>query len=292
MSEVIETAPPVIYSPGSEFDNLDKNKSAFKLNGIGPIYYLNLDDQPDRREFMEKQFKYWEVDNYERISAYDGRDDDLGDILQGRYPDNMTSGEIGCVTSHLKTLKYYLDTSNSPYAVIMEDDCLLETVKYWNFTWSDFYANVPYDYDIVQIAIICTGDIHVRLHKRFVNDFSTACYVISRHFAEKIVRLHCRGEKYKLDNGVKPRPVADDLIYNSGNTFSIPLLLYKTDLGSSIHPEHVDAFHIGNYQAQLSFWQQNGANIDIREYMSYDPYLGRITENSAHQQQQQQESQE
>ena len=59
---------------------MDKNKSTFKLKGIGPIYYLNLDGQPERREYMENQFKYWEVDNYERISAYDGRDDDLSAV--------------------------------------------------------------------------------------------------------------------------------------------------------------------------------------------------------------------
>ena len=138
---------------------MDKNKSTFKLKGIGPIYYLNLDGQPERREYMENQFKYWEVDNYERISAYDGRDDDLSDILAGRYPEMMTSGEIGCTTSHLKALKHYLETSDSPYAVIMEDDCSLDLVKYWNFTWSDFYANIPYDWDVMQIAIICTGEI-------------------------------------------------------------------------------------------------------------------------------------
>jgi hypothetical protein len=263
---------------------LEKNKSTFKLTGIGPIYYLNLDKQPERKEYMETQFKYWEIENYERISAYDGREDDLSDIIVGRYPEMMSSGELGCTTSHLKALKHYLKTSDSPYAIIMEDDCSLDLVKYWNFTWNDFYAHFPYDWDVVQIAIICTGDIHVKLHKRFVNDFSTACYVINRYHAEKLIRFHCRGQKYKLDNGCKPRPVADDLIYNSGNTYSIPLLLYRTELGSSIHPEHVDAFHKGNYQAQFQFWEQNGASIDIKDYMNYDPYLGRITENSAAQQ--------
>ena len=263
------------------FSTLEKNKSTFKLKGIGPIYYLNLDGQPERREFMEDQFKYWEVDNYERISAYDGREDDLSGILVGKYPEMMTSGEIGCTTSHLKALKHYLETSDSPYAIIMEDDCCLDLVRFWNFSWKEFYAHFPYDWDVVQIAVICTGDIHVKLHKRFVNDFSTACYVINRHHAEKVVRLHCRKEKYKLDMGVKPRPVADDLIYNSGNTFSIPLLLYRIEMGSSIHPEHIDAFHKGNHQAQSQFWTQNGSGIDIADYMNYDPYLGRITENSA-----------
>ena len=37
---------------------MDKNKAVFKTKGIGPIYYINLDDQPERREFMENQFKY------------------------------------------------------------------------------------------------------------------------------------------------------------------------------------------------------------------------------------------
>ena len=262
----------------------DRNKSAYKLKNFGPVYCINLDGQPERWQYMKNQFDYWEVKDYTRISAYDGREDDLSDIIKGKYPENMSSGEVGCTTSHLKAMKHYLETSDSPYAIMMEDDCSLDLVKYWNFKWSDLYAYLPYDYDVVQLAIICTGDIHVRLHKRFVNDFSTACYVISRYHAEKLVRLHCRGDKYKLDQGVKPRPVADDLIYNSGNSFAIPLLVYKFELGSSIHPVHVDVYHKQNYEAQVNYWTQNGANIDIADYMNYDPYLGRVTESSAQQQ--------
>ena len=259
---------------------MDKNKAVYKQKGLPPIYVINLDDKPERWKFMEDQFKYWQIENYQRISAYDGRgDNDLGEILKGRYPDQMTSGEVGCVTSHLKALKMFLET-DEPCLLMMEDDCDISNVFHWGFTWKDFYSKIPYDYDVVQLAIICTGDIHVRLHKRFVNDFSTACYVISRYHAEKLVRLHCRGDKYKLDQGVKPRPVADDLIYNSGNSFAIPLLVYKFELGSSIHPVHVDAYHKQNYEAQVNYWTQNGANIDIADYMNYDLYLGRVTEST------------
>jgi hypothetical protein len=260
---------------------MDKNKSTYKLRNLGPIYYLNLDGQPERREYMEDQFKYWEIENYTRISAYDGRVDDLSDIIKGTYPPSVTSGEVGCITSHLKAIKHWYDTSDSPYAIIMEDDCSLDLVRYWNFTWNEFYSRIPYDWDVVQIAIICTGDIHIRLHKRFVNDFSTACYLINRHHAEKLIKHHIKGEdKYRLDNGMKPRPVADDLLYNSGNTYSIPLLLYRTELGSSIHPEHVDVFHKKNYEAQFGFWESQGSRFDINFLMDYDPYLGRITNPS------------
>ena len=164
---------------------MDKNKSAYKLQGIGPIYCINLDGQPERWEYMQTQFKYWEIDDkVTRVSAYDGRDDDLSDIITGKYPDNMNSGEIGCVTSHLKAMKHWLETSDSPYAIMMEDDCSLDLVRFWNFRWTDLIAHLPYDWDVFQIAIICTGDIHVKLHKRFVNNFSTACYLITRHHAE------------------------------------------------------------------------------------------------------------
>ena len=185
---------------------MEKNKASFKLKGIPHVYVINLDDQVSRWAAAESMLNYWEVENT-RVSAYDGREDDLGSILKGRYPDMMSGGEIGCVTSHLNAMKRFIDTSDAPYAVMMEDDCSLDLVQFWNFTWKDFYTSFPYDWDVVQIAIICTGDIHTRLHKRFVNDFSTACYVISRHHAEKLILHHCRGgytgkQTYKLDQGV------------------------------------------------------------------------------------------
>ena len=82
---------------------MDKNKAAYKLKGLPPVYCINLDGEPERWFYMETQFKYWEIENYTRISAYDGREDDLSGIIKGKYPDNMNSGEVGCVTSHLKS---------------------------------------------------------------------------------------------------------------------------------------------------------------------------------------------
>ena len=268
---------------------MDKNKAAFKLRNFGPVYCINLDGQPERWEHLESQLKYWEIENYERISGYDGREDDLSDIIAGKYPEMMSSGEIGCTTSHLKALKHFLDTSDAPYAVIMEDDCHLDIVKFWNFTWNDFLSKAPYCWDVIQLAIICTGDIVVPIHTRFVNEFSTACYVITRHHAEKLVRLHCRGgytgkQKYKLDQNIRPRAVADDLIYNSGCTYSVPLLLYRIALGSSIHPEHVDAFHRTSHDGIRAFWEQQGSNINIEVITDFDPYRGRVSEPTPPQQ--------
>jgi GR25 family glycosyltransferase involved in LPS biosynthesis len=192
----------------------------------------------------------------------------------------MTSGEIGCVTSHLKAIKHWLDTSDSEIAMFMEDDIDLQTASYWNFTWQDFISNIPYNWDCVQLAVICTGPLHANLHRRFINDFSTACYILNRDYAKKLIKYHIRGDRYKLDNGVKPRPVADDLIYNSGNTYAVPLFLYRISLGSTIHPEHVDAFHKQNYYGVLNFWQTQGAELDVYRITDYNPYSNMVSEAS------------
>lgn len=260
---------------------MDKNKSTFKLKGIPEIYYINLDDKEDRREYMESQFEYWGIEKYTRISACDGREDDLSDILVGRYPENMNSGEVGCVTSHLKALKYWLENSEEEYLLMMEDDCDISTVKHWGFTWKQFFSRLPYDFDVVQLAIINPQQVTVRLHRRFVNDFSTACYLITRHHAQKLVKHHCRDDKFKLDNGVKPRAVADDLIYNSGNTFAIPVFLYKIELGSDIHDIHIDVFHKGSYNGLWEFWKATSSQIeDWNAFFEYDPFYGTLPPES------------
>ena len=95
------------------------------------------------------------------------------------------------------------------------------------------------------------------------------------------MRHHVRGDKYKLDNGVKPRAVSEDTILETGKTYTIPLFLYNMALGSTIHSEHIGVFHQGPHAALTNYWQQQGPSVDIREWMNYDPYLGRVTENSA-----------
>ena len=94
---------------------------------------------------------------------------------------------------------------------------------------------------------------------------------------QKLVDLHWRGDFYKLDQGVKPRAVADDLIYNSGNTFAIPLFLYKLELGSSIHDIHIHVFHKSSYEGIWQFWRSDSTNIEDWDKMfEYDPYFNRV----------------
>ena len=60
---------------------MDKNKALYKLKGLPPIYYLNLDEQPEEENIWKSNLSIGRLKIYTRISAYDGRDGrDLGDI--------------------------------------------------------------------------------------------------------------------------------------------------------------------------------------------------------------------
>ena len=250
---------------GHEFSKMDKNRSAHKLEGLPAIYWLNLDADENRRFYMEEQFKYWKVENHTRIAGYDAREDDPSEHLKGRVPDNVSPAELGCCMSHLKAIKHFYEETDDEYCMILEDDVDFSTVKYWNFTWREFIGYLPYDWDCVQMTTITTGDIHVKLHLKFINDFSAAAYLISRHHAAKILKHHIRGDKYKLDNGVVPRAVSEDVILETGKTYTIPLFLYNLEFGSTIHQEHIGVFHQGPHAALTNYWQQQGASANIGE---------------------------
>ena len=256
---------------------LDKNKAAHKLKGLPHVYWINLDDKTDRAEYMEDQFKYWEVEKHTRISAYDGREDDLSDIIHGRYPDNMSSGEVGCVTSHLKAMKHWLETSGDDVAIMMEDDCDISVVKHWPFSWKDVISHAPHGWDCIQLAVINPSGGHAQIHRRYVNDFSTAAYVINRRYAQKLLDLHTKGDKYKIDQRVLPRAVADDLIYNTGLTYAFPIFMYQIELGSDIHDLHVDVYHKNCHDGLWQFWRNEANTVENPEQLYHlNPYLGTL----------------
>lgn len=242
-----------------------------KLNGIGHFLWVNLDTEIDRQEHMNGLFDQYGIENT-RISAIDARgDNDVSDMLVGRIPDNVSQGELGCALSHLKAIKHFYYETDLDYIIIVEDDIVFDTVEYWPFTWRGFLSNAPYDWDVLQCSITSTKNLKVNLHPRLINDFCAAFYVITRHHAEKLIRLHCRGDKYKLDQKVKPRAVSEELIYNSGVTYSIPLITYRYDFDSGIHQDHVELFHKQNVEGIMAFWKQYQCN-KLYELLDYDYY--------------------
>ena len=257
-------------------EKLDRNKAVFKLKDFPPALWINLDRYPQRKEYMKKQFDYWEIKDHCRMPGIDGKEDDPSSYLKGTVPHNMNPGEIGCVLSHLNAIKFFVEETPYDEIVIMEDDVDLSTAKHWTFTWKDVRKRLPINFDCFQMTIINPQGITLKLHHRFINDFSAACYLITRHHANKILKLHQRGNLWKIDQNIRPRAVSEDLILDSGKSYSSPLFNYRLDLGSAIHEEHIDVFHKDSRNALADFWQHQGQDQNIDQIMELDEYCGRI----------------
>ena len=256
---------------------MDRNKSAYKLKGIPPVLWINLEADTDRRKHMEDQFAEWEIEDHTRISGIDAREGDgFEPHLSGTVPHTMIANEIGCCMSHLKAIKYFIEEMDCDEVMIMEDDALFETVRYWPFTYKEASALFPYNFDAMQLTTINPAVVYVTLHNRFINDFSAAVYVLKRSHAQKIYNAHIRGNKFKMDMDVRPRATSEDLIFESGKVYCIPLFLYRLDLGSSIHPEHIDIFHRNSYNGISNFWVESSAMEDWKTLFNWNCYLGRL----------------
>lgn len=245
-----------------------------KLENFGPVYLINLKDHRHRLKNAEHQFKKYKIKDYTVIEAIDGRKNDLSDIIIGEYP-NLKPSEIGCITSHIKALNHWLNTSDSEYAIIMEDDFSFDTVQYWQWDWDYVIKNIPERADIVQFVLIQNDPVKFSMHKKMPYEFqnrmsyawSTACYLIKRQYAKKIVELHHHNGKYKLSSYGYKNQAADVILYNLGNAYSMPLFTHILDVKNSINNKH-EEFHVRSKNNIDSWWKSNAHKYDKEQFFN------------------------
>lgn len=235
-----------------------------KLKNFGPVYLINLKDHKHRLDSAKKQFEKYEITDYTIIQAIDGRKNDLSNIIYGEYP-NLKPAEIGCIASHIKALDHWLKTSESEYAIIMEDDFSFDTVQHWQWNWDYVVKNIPSNAEIVQLVMIQNDPVKFSLHKKTPFNvktkssysWSTACYLIKRNYAKTLVKLHMIDNKYKLHNYGFKNQAADVILYNLGNAYSMPLFTHILDQKHSINSNHSD-FHTKSKNNIDMWWEKNG----------------------------------
>ncbi len=55
--------------------------------------------------------------------------------FEGNHDIGITPGEVGCVTSHLKAIKQWYETTDTPYAIFAEMMSVLTLLGSGKFTW-------------------------------------------------------------------------------------------------------------------------------------------------------------
>lgn len=224
-----------------------------KLEGLSPLYVINLESREDRRNYILDAMQKAGIESHTLIKAVDGNNADLDSLLHGREKIPLSNPELGATISHLQTIKQWLEESDSEYAIIIEDDLSFETVGFWDFTFKDFLKSIDKEYDILQLCIIHNYKINRKFHIKEKHNWSAACYLIKRDWAQKLI------SKHYIDNKIALYPnwesLADALIYNEAKAYSIPLFTYTLDFESSINKEHQKTSHKRSREQTLEYWQ-------------------------------------
>ena len=232
-----------------------------------PVYYLNLSRSPERNKYMIEQFNKFNINNYHRVEAIDGKNikrnmkdfntnhiyEVDGTIIWNNYThDNLKQSEIACTLSHLKAIRDAYNNDEN-IALIVEDDTSFELLPLWKKNIYEYMKEFPNDWQCVTLFNQACY-IEKKLPE-YVNIKDKICsgsvaYVINREGMKNI--LSGMDEMLVLDkndpmneNLISDHPaIADIFIFNRiPNCYQRKYPLFypnnnDSNLDSTIHPHH------------------------------------------------------
>jgi hypothetical protein len=256
-------------------------KNNFKLEGVPPIYYFNLDHRKDRKNYIENHFLEYGITNYFRVpsSRYSVSNYD-------QWKDSITSDGLKTKIWFLATLidrihgiLQWYKSGISETCLVVEDDICFDTSKYWKFDWKTFENKLPINWECIQLHIIGEKFVRMHLSKWSRNNHSTGCMLINRSFAEKLLKFYFKEGKFVLHSNYgysKKWPEyhyqsVDFVMYQVGITYSIPLFTTNYNFIS-------DGYRNGGIN-QMSkntdiivknWWEKESHNYDIDDIIYLD----------------------
>jgi hypothetical protein len=220
-----------------------------KLKGLPYIYYLNLDERLDRRNYTEEQYEKYKIKNFERFSSSKYQFQNFNEwkdtvILNDysylkRWRHHVV--EISISILILDAIRHWLISSNDSYFLLMEDDYDLSYIDHWHFDWEYLMNNIPFDWDCIQLSFENDKIIPCYLHP-ICSGHSTGASLIQRSYAEKLIKLLYVDGKYDLSQKISnwkrsiglniPNLTGDYFLGHCGRTYCIPLISTNPEYGS------------------------------------------------------------
>lgn len=253
-----------------------------KLYNFPPVNFISVDYSVDRRKNLYKKFLEYNIANI-KPHIFKKYDENNHKIITNSV---LSNDNNAATTSHLRTIKSWYYGTDEPYAFFCEDDLSLETVKYWNFTWEEFFNNLPKDWGVVQLSLL-RNNFHaflIKFRTRCWCDWSCCAYIMKRDFAKKLIDTYFPKDEYLLnlvsiDAHIRPywasHPCVETLIYSSMDTpiYMAPLFVENIRFAPSYKsPEEQTEInelddHVYSYNECLKWWKSIGTKISLDEFM-------------------------
>lgn len=254
------------------------------LVDLPKIYYINLKRSSDRRDYIENHFLQFKINKYQRIDAEDLYSHQSLSFLKNGLPRGLKPVEAVVVLSHIKALEEFLK-SGEEWCLIFEDDIDLSTSDYWNFSWKEFFDNIPKNSKIVQLVVATrkTMQLDFHFHQRKFWDFNATGYLISAQHAKDVLSFYLEEEKinlhkyaiqneYDSDNTIsysqERYATIEEVLYgiNKNDVYSAPIFGYTMQFESISNPEHYEQ-SLNSHNRVADYWKNKHKNFSLQEFM-------------------------
>ena len=230
-----------------------------KLSGFPTVSYISLEESIGRRKNLEEQFLEYGIHPKSVISK---RFAECNDVVTGKYSHTLNDGTKGCAVSQIKAIKEWYDNTKEECLFVCEDDLSLETVKYWDFTWKEFFDSLPSDWDCVQLLTIRKDFDTFELRDRQWDDWAVSAYLINRRHAERVINSYYKDGTYHLEiPDCDVQPLVENLFFATGKTYTRPLFVEDNKFTSTFAgmDDDVNSGQKNNHQISnelvLNWWK-------------------------------------
>jgi hypothetical protein len=247
-----------------------------KLKGLPHIYYFNLDNRVDRKEYMENQFEKWNIKNYTRVSGTKYLESEwkkwihLVDNARNIKKTSVRLDALANMISHIDFLFFWLESTNDENLILMEDDYDLNLIEYWHFDWEYLMNNIPYDWDCIQLGYESNNHINFFLSpKPSFRTFFGPC-LLNRIYVKKLVNLFYDQQKniFKVFKNNEFVGV-DNTICENGKCYCLPLITTNNDLKSGENSiERIHSHHVQSRKLYYFWWKKQRDKITLEEFFN------------------------
>jgi len=256
-----------------------------KLKNFPSVNFVSIEESQERRDILYEMFEEYGIQKvtphiYKRYSDEDHK------IIDGPIINHTGKG---VVTSHLKAIKEWYESTDEEYTFICEDDFTFDSVKYWNFTWQEFFEQLPQDWNLIQLCLIredmfCFFNPEVKLRNRCWCDWSTCAYLISRKHAENLIKNYYPDDfihlEYKgTDKELREKeensywfifPHAENIIYSpleevQGGIYTFPLFVENVSFKSTWSGRDDNWLNRYSRDEIINWWETKGKNKDLND---------------------------
>ena len=265
-----------------------------KLKNFPSVNVVTLKDSVDRQNLLRTKFNEYGIDNFTFHYFDRYRDEDHKILLSADINSCVDNHYRGPTTSHLKAIKKWYESTEEEYTMFFEDDISFDSIKYWDFTWDEFFENLPDHWECVQLCLVCEFPSRMQevlnrnsVSNRDWDDWSCCAYLIKRSHAKKLIDMYYPEEIFYLDYKGWDRelrsnlhdyfltPTSETIIYTlfSGTKEKQTILAFHLFLEniefnttweySGSYIDNPESSHYFSRNLTLDWWKTNGPNLSI-----------------------------